>query len=163
MTNTFEERKLIGKIAENKVMGYLLYWNIQAQFIGQETWLPGWVHNKLRFNLDDSVRLIKHFPDIATEKALIQVKSSPSSENYSTVFIEEASYQACKYLNDVCNIPVLAIWYVDNKNLIGNWITNLITEKPNTPREKANGSHTPFLLVKKENLYNISKFKDYLK
>ena len=158
MTTTFIQRIEIAREAENKVIG-ILYWNNkQVCRVGQENWLPEWIHKIIRFKYEKGIEMIKHFPDLSTNKALIQVKCAPESDDYSCVTIESASFDSSKVLSDF-GIPVLIIWLLQDKSLFGNWVNDISTQEPDTDREDTGGSHTPYLLVSKSNLH---PFRDFL-
>jgi len=159
--STFNGRITTGRTAEMKTFAYLCWWGIDAKYIGQETWMSSWVHNKLRYINDDGPTMIKHFPDIDTGKALIQVKSAPDGESYPTLTIEEDSYNTCKALHRY-DIPIIIVWLVGGCNLVGNFVQEINPKIPETPRHEANGSHTPFLIVNKNNLKPFKEFKEYL-
>lgn len=130
--------------------------------IGQETWLPIWVHTAIRFVFDDNaIQLIRHFPDFATNRALVQVKAAPDEKEYKNVTIEEASYRVSEKLSKY--VPVLIVWlYSDGKTFWGNWVNEIHPHNPVTPREDTFGSHTPYLLVNKEELHKLSDFLEDL-
>ena|SRR3990167_316779 len=152
-----ENRINLGKTAERQFIGLLFMKNKFVLKIGQETWLPAWIHNKLRFVFDQDIEMMRHFPDLSTEKALIQVKSAPNEADYPFVTIEEASYRVSKRLSDL-DIPVLIVWQYQNYKFYGQWAGRLITKPSNTKRENTNGSHTPMLLVDKRCLKPVDEF-----
>ena|SRR3989304_7027200 len=156
-TSKRDVRVNLGSIAERQFIGLLFYNNKKVLKIGQETWMPPWVHTKLRYTYDEDVEMIRHFPDLATEKALIQVKSAPNEAGYPTVTIEAASYCVSKRLQEL-GIPVLVVWKYQNGKFYGNWVELLMIKEPETPREEANGAHTPYLLVDKSNHRPASEF-----
>lgn len=160
--DTFSDRLELSRIAERRVLGMLLYWNINAKRIGQETWMPSWVHDKLRFNLSESIRTIRHFPDIDVGKALIEVKCSPNGEKYDTLYIEKDSFDTCSMLFSY-GIKVIIVWMVGNKTFLAQWVNRINTTEPNTPREDTNGSRTPFYEVSKSELVLFSEFRLELK
>ena len=159
--STFSSRINTGRAAEMKIFAYLCWWGIDAKYIGQETWMSSWLHNKLRYINDDGPKMIKHFPDIDTGKALIQVKAAPDGNSYPTLTIEEDSYNTCKILHGY-DIPVLIIWLVGSDDLVGNFVQDINTKIPKTPRHEANGSHTPFFIINKNDLKPLKDFKEYL-
>jgi hypothetical protein len=67
-----------GETAEKKFLSFLEENKIEARKVGQENWLVPWVHEKLKYvNNDPLIKIIRHFPDVSTEKSLVQVKSAP--------------------------------------------------------------------------------------
>lgn len=161
----FSGRMEIATRAERITLGLLLVWNKPARLCGQETWLPKWVHEHIRHEYDDvAISMLRHFPDIDTGKVLIQVKSAPDSKTFPTVTIEEDSYYTCKALSNN-NIPILVAWLINDERgekIYANWINELHPNPPATPRENTNGSHTPYLIVNKNELKPIHEFREQL-
>ena len=161
-TSTREARVRTGELAELKLIGYLLWHGITVRKIGQEDWLPDWVHLKIRFNYDPDIELLKHMPDLDTGRALIQVKDAPNEQEYQTVTLEKASYRASKRWFGL-GVPVLIVWlYQDRKSFYGQWVNLIHPEESNTPRQNANGSMTPFYVVRKNELEPVKEFMEDL-
>ena len=53
---------------------------------------------------------------------------------------------------------MLVVWKYQNGKFYGNWVELLTIKEPETPREEANGAHTPYLLVDKSNHRPASEF-----
>jgi len=156
--DTFQNRLELSTIAERRVLGMLLYWNINAKRIGQETWMPEWVHGKLRFSNSESIRTIRHFPDIDVCKALIEVKCSPNGDKYDSVFIEKDSFDTCSMLFSY-GIKVIIVWMVGEKTFLAQWVNKINPTEPNTPRQDVNGSRTPYLNINKSDLIPFADFR----
>jgi hypothetical protein len=125
--------------------------------VGQETWLPGWVHSKLRFIYDDRSEILRHFPDLDTGNALVQVKAAPNEQTHDFVTIEQASYNTSKYLADM-KIPVLVVWEFQDKKFHAQWVQLITPVLPNNDRSDANGSHTPMFKINKNELRPAKDF-----
>lgn len=138
-------------------------WNgKKARLIGQEIWLPEWVHSKFRYiNDNPGVTIIRHFPDVDTGRSLVQVKAAPDCTGYDYVTIETASFETSRELNSL-GVPVLVVWEYPDKKFYGNWVNELVVNDPITPREETNGSHTPFKKVDKSCLKPAGEFLSYL-
>ena len=159
-TTSRKNRMLIGLLAEQRFVGLLLSNNKSFKRTAQEAWLPEWIHNKLRYiNNNEGIQLIRHFPDFATEKALIQIKAAPNENNYLCVTIEKASYQTSKQLSDL-GIPVLIVWQYQDHKLHAQWVNKLSITLPDTDRRETKGAHTPYVLINKKLLKPIDEFMD---
>jgi len=159
-TRTFESRLTVAQVAEQKVLGYLLWHGSSAHRVSQESWLPKWVHERIRKIPNQGLELIRHFPHMATERALIQVKCALDADQYPSVTIEQGSYLTSKILSDL-GIPVLLVWWTDTKMLAG-WANEVKVSLPATDRRDAAGSHSPFYLVRKSELKQLSDYLDKL-
>lgn len=155
-TSTFQARlEQHGNIAELLFEAFMMqYCHKRITRIGQEAWLPGWVHGKLRFNYNQDAELIKHFPDYDCGKSLVQVKDAPSESEYPSVTIERASYNvAVRFIN--LGIPVYVVWlFQDRKSFYGQR-ADLI--KP-IQSKGDNGSGTPMSIVYKSQLRPLLDF-----
>jgi hypothetical protein len=157
-TASRDNRVRLGEIAEKKMIGLLMWYGKNVKRVGQETWMPSWVHGKLRYQNDiDGVVMMRHFPDLDTGRALIQVKCAPEEKRWEHVTIEKQSYETSKALHDL-DIPVLVMWEFQDGKFYGNWVEELMTEEPFTPREELNGSRTPMLKVVKHFLCPVVDF-----
>ena len=158
-TSTVEKRLAIGKKAENRVIALLLWHGIKAIKTGQEDWLPKWVHEKIRHIYDSEMcNSIRHFPDLSTDRTLIQVKAAPSENKYECVTIEKASYNTSKILSEY-GVPILLVWmYADEKTFCAQWVDKINVLEPNTPRERLKGAKTPMYKVKKDQLKKLKEF-----
>jgi len=174
-TSTFPIRNDFGLLAVQKVKAILLWHGIIPTDIGQEMWMPQWVHEILRYVYNvPEIDMLRHFPDLDVGTALLQVKGAPNESEYSeeekvwickyeTVTIEIASYESSLRLHSY-GIHILVPWLYSNKETImAEWIENLECIPPNCEREEANGSHTPFYKVFKRNLKPLKTFIPYLK
>ena len=159
-TRTFESRLAIAEVAVQKVQGYLLWNGIRVYHVSQESWLPKWVHDRIRTVRGQGLELIRHFPDMATDRALLQIKSAMDAEKYPSVTIEQASYDVSTALSHL-GIPVLLVWWTDHEMLAG-WAGEVGVSKPATDRRATSGSHSPFYLVKKKDLKTLTEFKEKL-
>jgi hypothetical protein len=161
-TATFQERNNIGESAERRFIGLLMYWGKRVIKTGQENWMPKWVHELLRYIFDDEgIILLRHFPDLATNKALIQIKAAPGESEYDCVTIEEASIKVSMKLFDL-GAPVLIVYEYQNGEFYGQWINKLHPVEPHTPREQTKGSHTEYLKLRKLELEPIKEFRSLL-
>jgi len=129
---------------------------------GQEHWLPRTAHDKLRFvNGNPCIDAIRHFPDISTDRASIQVKAAPDGERYPTVTIEQASYNVSNILTRA-GWPVLLVWLIGEprpENLYAQWASNVTVTESSKERHELNGSHTPMYLVRKSQLRPFAEFR----
>ena len=153
-TSTYIERKIIGNIAEDRVLRLLKAYNIPAKLTGSERWLSDWLIKAISIPGKRGYEVLRHFPDIDTGRALIQVKAGLNSTVYPTLPIEIDSYNVCKKLAKD-GVPVLIVWMLSDRSLVGEWVDNLIVIEPKTEPDR---SHTPFYLISKYNLKPISKF-----
>jgi len=153
----FSELIQTGSEAENKFEAVLLWNKKKYCKIGQENWLPRWVHQKLRFCYDLEVEVLRHIPDFATDKSLIQVKHAPDCTDYPTVTIQRSSHHIANFYVGH-GIPVLITWLFPDKKFYGNWAENISVEESSTNRHELNGSQTPMYLVRKHQLVLIAEF-----
>lgn len=163
-TETVMDRFALAAEAENKFAGYMLYRHNRVMIkVGQETWLPKWVYAHLRrIHDDETIEAIRHFPDFDTGKALVQVKAAPSASEYPTVTIEKASYDVALKIHRN-GARVLVVWYLKQEDkFLAGWVNELNPSAPDTPREDTNGSHTPYLVVRKAILKPLQEFTQYI-
>lgn len=158
--DTFDERILIGKWAEDRVIEYLENQWITVKFTGAESIFPGWSHNILKINStenDPFLETIRHFPDISAGEVYVQIKYAKNADKYRQITLEKSSYNACMRLCGY-GFKVLIIWVYGNGEIWGNWVQKLgeLTE----PKTQLNGSGTDFWLVDKSNLQPIDRFLD---
>jgi hypothetical protein len=159
-TRTFKSRLAIAEVAVQKVQGYLLWNGIPVYHVSQESWLPKWVHNRIKMINGQGLELLRHFPDMATDRALLQIKSAKDAEKYPSVTIEQASFDVSLTLSKL-GIPVLLVWWTEHEMLAG-WAGEVGVSTPATDRLAASGSHSPFYLVKKTDLKTLTDFKEKL-
>lgn len=159
--DTWTDRKELAILAEQKVFGMLLFWNISARKIGQETWMPNWVHDKLRYDYSDSIKTIRHFPDIDTGKALVEIKNSPNGDKFDSVFIEKDSFDTCLMLSDR-GISVLIVWMIGDNLFMAQWTNKLNPIMPKVERQNTKGSRTPYYEIYKNELLPFKNFKNEL-
>ena len=156
-SENFINRLQIAEQAENRMMAYCLYHGIPARKTGAEFWLPKWIHQAIKpISGDPYANLLKHFPDIATPKALIQVKSAPDEAKYAGVTIEKDSLAGSLILSKYA--PVLLVYMYQDGTLHGGWVNDL-QPRDGTP---VNGSHTPMVIIEKSQLHPIDTFKENL-
>jgi hypothetical protein len=154
MTTLFE----IGEVAERKFEALLLWWGIPYRKIGAETWMPPWVHSKVRYVFDSpEIDVIRHTPDFATNNALIQVKHAPNCNDYPTVTLQETSHRVALFYHNH-GVPVLIAWLFPDDHFYANWVDKLSVEKSQTPREDLKGSRTPMVVVRKSQLEPLVDF-----
>lgn len=151
-----------GKRTEEIFEAYLKWYGIPYKTVGQETWLPKWVHRKIAYNYSDDVEMIRHFPDYATSTTLINVKGALDCEKYPTVTIEQASYNTAKRLQDL-EVPTYLFWLYPDNLFYGENVSSIYPEEPNTPRHETNGSMTPFFVIRKSQLKPLQKFIEILR
>jgi len=162
-TGTRPGRMQTGNDAEIKCIAFLLWNGISVYKIGQENWLPDWIHAKIRYNYDRDVELLKHIPDLDTGRALIQVKDAPRESGYSHVTLEKASYQASLRWCEL-GIPVLMAWrFQDGKTYQCQWVDKISPIEPETDREELNGSKTPMYKIAKNELEPLQSFLGFLR
>jgi len=117
--------------------------------------IPQWVRSNMRFNYDNDIALIKHFPDAELTSPisgnhLLQIKAAPNGSNYPTLTIEQASLIACKRLSEI-GVPVILWWITDNGSF-WNYAKEITPIKPKPKRHELKGSQTPMFLVPKKQL-----------
>lgn len=153
---SFEDRVAVAKIAEQRVKGLLL-WNGKPVYeVGLEYLLPEWLHNGLKFTdgYDLFLETFRHFPDLATDRALIQVKNAPHETGYSHVVMEAACYEASLRLHHY-GLPVLVVWMFADRSLQAAWVGDLRVK----PKEGSDrGSGTEMVLVSKDQLRPMRKY-----
>lgn len=159
-SNSFTDRIRIAQKAELKVQGYLLYNGIEVDRVGQENWLPKWTHNKIK-NIRDNhfLDMIRHFPDLTTGRALIQVKAAPSTEGYPTLYVQKSSFDSSRFLASF-GIPVLMVFAYGKDGTLtgelqGNWVQNLT---PKETKGSTQGSRSPAFEIDKKQLKPLSYF-----
>ena len=154
---------IVGEIAERKFEANLLWRDIKYKKIGQENWMPKWMHEKIRYIYDRiEIDLLRHQPDFATDKALIQVKNASNCDDYPTVTIQKKSYEIAKYWCKL-DIPVLIIWLFPDDKFYGNWADHIEVEESKTQRTELTGSRTPMFIVRKHQLKPLSDFLNELR
>ena len=157
--DSFTGRASTAKTAENRVEGYLLYNDKRVYHSGVENFLPVALHNQMKFgqasNSDQVLETIRHFPDLATDRALIQVKSAPNEEGYRNVVFEQACYEASLRIRN-WGVPVLIVWVFADGSLHANWVERLKVEQAEKQAER--GSGTPMTLVSKGSLLPMKYF-----
>jgi hypothetical protein len=159
-----DERIKYQREAENAMWRYLLYRRVWYVFCGQEKFLPTWAHGRIRFvNDNPTIDAIRHFPDMATQKMLIQVKAAASWDGHSSVTIEQASYNVCNEL-EKAGAPTAIVWYFPEKypesavnRFLAQRADKVIVREYDKDRHSANGSHTPMYLVPISCLINIDR------
>jgi len=138
------------------VKGLLLWNGKPVHEVGLEFILPEWLHNGLKFTdvQDEFLLTFRHFPDLATDRALIQVKNAPHESGYSNVVLEADCYDASMRIHDY-GIPVLMVWMFGDGSLHASWVEDLWVI-PKEGSEK--GSGTPMVLVSKDQLRPMREF-----
>lgn len=161
-TNTFAQRITIGKEAEDTVTKLLLEEGCPVRPTGAESMLSSWLHNIIKRQTSDGdrfIQILRHFPDLDTGKALVQVKTAPTAHLYPAVTIEQDSYEVCRMLHEDYGIPVFIVWDASTDGFIGEWVQNI---RVSEPKSRKNGSGTDFHLVYKSQLKPITDFVDFL-
>jgi hypothetical protein len=158
MQPKWNELKSQGDEAEIAFENILKDRNIWYMRLGQENWLPKWIHHILcKSNGGFEVTLMRHVPDFATTRAMVQVKHAPKASQYPTVTIQQSSYSVSEYFYKL-GVPVLIVWMIGDGAFIGNWAQNMNTIEPATRREETNGSHTPYWVVNQSQLLPLATF-----
>lgn len=145
-----------GRVAENKLEDILDEYHLEYWKVGQENWLPGWIHKAIAYNSDDGLALIRHLPDYATTKEFISVKHAPDCDPYPSVTIEQASFDVSRRWYEL-GIPTMIVWLFPDGLFYGNYVQDIPVITPNTERKDTKGSHTPYYLVRKESIISIHK------
>jgi hypothetical protein len=157
---TFEQRVIMQREAERDFERYCYTSGFSCWRTGQEYWIPGFVHDKLRsINDCPEITTIRHFPDYGISRnkcCLVQVKSAKDSDGYPSVTMELASYNTSKLLSRY-GVAVLMTWEYPDDKFYGNWVGSIISKPSNIPRQEANGSHTPFELVFKNTIISVDE------
>lgn len=160
-TNNRAFRFAIGDEAETRFIAKLLMAQKSVYFTGQEFWIPRWAFDIAKKSQDDKLQLVRHFPDLATDRAMIDVKAALLAHEYPTVTLEVASYNACLSLQK-CGIPVYIFWMFHDREFHGNGVDRLSPSPSKTERRELNGSMTPMLTVVKKNLASLDTLMDKL-
>lgn len=151
---------LEGRETEKRFEALLLWNNIEYWKVGQENWLPKWIHQKIAYKYDDDVEMVRHFPDIATNNLLINVKGALKCIDYPTVTVEQSSFKIANRLYEL-GINVILVWEFPDHKFRGNFVNKLTAREPNTPREELNGSKTPMYIIRKDDLVEWKDLKGY--
>ena len=151
---TFAQRSQVGAggVAELKVR--LTEFGFTVFEIGQETWLPSSLHEKIRHeHADLMIRAIRYMPDLVALAANFpwsywesKVNVTPGTPNFT---IEKACYDEQMARQAKGERVVVAFKDVDGA-WSANWIERLVVLRDmSEQRQDARGSRTPYLLIRK--------------
>jgi len=160
---SFGDRALAGHSGQAELSFMLTRNGFDVMQTGQENWMPGSVHDALRFEHDDlMVRAVRYTPDLLAYRADFplawweaKVNVTPGTMNFT---LEKACYDELMARHEKGERVVVAFRDTDSK-WRANWVEKLCVERDMSgQRLVARGSHTPYLLIPKAATVGISDF-----
>ena len=160
---TFAARSREGEAALAELIIILEQNGFDVFHVVQETWLPARLHDAVRFVHDDlMVRAIRYFPDLAVVGPGFpwsywdaKRNVTPGTANFS---IEKACYEELMARHAKGERVIVSFKDVDNK-WYACWVQMLNPVRDMTGvRGESRSSHTPYLLVRKDNAKRLSDF-----
>jgi hypothetical protein len=165
-THTFGERLAIAQRGQEALRQVLAMEGFTVAATGQELWLARAVHNDLRFDHSDLMaRAIRYAPDflayrpgfpLAYWEAKVNSRQSFATGNFA---IERACYD--EQMARVRKGERVAVAWMEE--IDGSWRANWVQCLPilrdlSAQRHAAEGSHTPFLLIDKQQALPLAEF-----
>lgn len=162
-TETFGQRIALGTAGQQELEKELKARGFTITPTGQEKFIPGAIHNDLRHIHDDpTVRAIRFQPDFMAYRADFpvsyweaKVNTRDDTPNFA---IEKSCFEELMARHKNGQRCVIAFRKKDSL-WVANWVEDVkVVVDMTSRRQKANGSHTPFLLVAKENFPLLDLF-----
>ncbi len=162
-TDTWDKRLTIGERAQAEFDALLKTLGFKIVATGQEKFVPGAIHDDLRRVHDDlTVRAIRFQPDFMAYRddfpaAYFETVSSTRGDT-PYFAVEKAKYDELMSRQGRGQRCALVVKEVTGTWVVA-WVQNIVVAVDmSRRRHEANGSKTPYLLVRKSSFTSLSQF-----